>query len=32
MNNIKNNALMAANTFCLEDKSSPEVEKKKIGA
>lgn len=28
MNNIKNNAVMAANIFCLEIKCSPEVEKK----
>lgn len=32
MNNIKNNVFMAANIFCLDEKSSPEVEKKKLGA
>lgn len=27
MNNIKNNMVMEANIFCLEEKPSPEVEK-----
>lgn len=31
MNNVKNIVVKAANIFCLEEKSSPQVEKENVG-